>query len=951
MRKNFIAPQLTQLFNEILASKPYIRVLEIEKTGRHSAVDDLPGALRPIIRFKSALDDLPDGIRVRIRKDTLPWMGLEDSNGTHPTQEHMEVGSKKIPKPSIEGDHGEYDVILFCHSLDGFSPKSYAIKKASLRLAHSGKVVVFDRAGKFFNGLICERTTTDSTANLWVPDISLDDTTPFIAGVEGEIKEGYKALRHHWSQVCRALGGWGSLYGFKYPGAQPSVGAGSWLQGGIGPLSRVHGLACDSITGAVIVSLQSGELMCVGKVPSRQRPAEWDPPAIRPPNEDEILWTLAGAGTNIGIVVAVVFKTYPAREYLMERWKITLDTDDEANHQLKIYDGMAESLPAESTSADMYLFRESGQLHLNGGTTTSWPVNKASQALPIRRYSTKSWGSPENRDICDHIGLFKRQTYLSEMHESRGKAQVSSFKRCVSLGSLEQESIRKPILEAMKSPPSPLCYLHLVQGGGAVRKLHPTATAFGCRKWEHACVITGVWPREENGTKLEVSVIAWVYKLATDLLAAAGSRGAYAADLGPDPRDAVLAANAVGPNLPCLVRLKEQLDPQNTLAYACPLLKSVPTPRLVVAVTCGSRVDLEDCIKEWRRVLAEYEEDRHPRFLVPTCNHPHSFKQTCIETRINNISENTRREYAEAKKADLIFLDRNRRHEEEPRPGALKFYREQVNGQPDFAQMHFQRLMSTIGNIDILLLTGLKGNSFVDKYSHLVPNSKLVSVHIKDATDPWDGVSGYRIGANIAENVFNTPTGSKAKVSMSFEDFNDSRRRCFAKMYLIPLFASTLRLRQDIQVMSEFQSKVEFRHIRNIGRYTSLLKRHLGIHGVGGFKDTVTKVDIVVGCEIGGRKFAARLANAVEKPLVLIREVKGHPPPVPRISTEKITSRPSSRPPPPPPQPSSSSSSSDSAYSSLHSEDSAEQGPNEQEPKTYFKSQQVNSNRVRPSSS
>jgi FAD/FMN-containing dehydrogenase len=41
-------------------------------------------------------------------------------------------------------------------------------------------------------------------------------------------------------------------------GSRPSVDAGLWLQGGIGHLSRLHGLACDSIVGVVVVSVASG---------------------------------------------------------------------------------------------------------------------------------------------------------------------------------------------------------------------------------------------------------------------------------------------------------------------------------------------------------------------------------------------------------------------------------------------------------------------------------------------------------------------------------------------------------------------------------------------------------------------------------------------------------------------------------------------------------------------
>jgi hypothetical protein len=82
-------------------------------------------------------------------------------------------------------------------------------------------------------------------------------------------------------------------------------------------------------------------------------------------------------------------------------------------------------------------------------------------------------------------------------------------------------------------------------------------------------VITGVWPRNQDGTILARSVMQWTYDVAQDLLLV-GS-GAYGADLGPDPRDAVLAAHAFGPNRPKLACLKRDMDSGNVLAHACPI--------------------------------------------------------------------------------------------------------------------------------------------------------------------------------------------------------------------------------------------------------------------------------------------------------------------------------------------------------------------------------------------
>ena len=109
-------------------------------------------------------------------------------------------------------------------------------------------------------------------------------------------------------------------------GARPSVGAGLWLQGGIGHLARLHGLACDAIVGAVVVGANSGQVLYVGRVPSQFRPAG----AMLPENETDLLWAMKGGGTNFGIVISVTFKSYTAPTYLVRDWVVPLSDSTKA---------------------------------------------------------------------------------------------------------------------------------------------------------------------------------------------------------------------------------------------------------------------------------------------------------------------------------------------------------------------------------------------------------------------------------------------------------------------------------------------------------------------------------------------------------------------------------------------------------------------------------------------
>lgn len=82
-------------------------------------------------------------------------------------------------------------------------------------------------------------------------------------------------------------------------GARPSVGAALWLQGDIGYQARLHGLACDAILGAVMVSVKSGKIHCIGHVPTQYNPAS----AFCPKSEADLLWACKEAGTNFGILI------------------------------------------------------------------------------------------------------------------------------------------------------------------------------------------------------------------------------------------------------------------------------------------------------------------------------------------------------------------------------------------------------------------------------------------------------------------------------------------------------------------------------------------------------------------------------------------------------------------------------------------------------------------------
>ena len=641
-------------------------------------------------------------------------------------------------------------------------------------------------------------------------------------------------------------------------GARPSVGAGLWLQGGIGHLARLHGLTSDVIVGAVVVSVASGQILYVGCVPDQCRPAH----SVRPENEDDLLWALKGAGTNFGIVISVTLKAYAAPTYSIRSCVLALDNDHEAQLKLRDFNKLVAGKLPRNCSADAYLFWDADGLRL-GVTTFETSTTLATQTSTPR---ATILGLETSFETVDSVGLFESEMYVSGMHGGHSGGKTSSFKRCLFLEHIGAVSLAEVLVEAVKTRPSPLCYLHLLQGGGAVGDVAVDATAFGSRDWDFACVITGVWPRDKDGTEIARRSIDWVYAVARNLLPL--SRGIYGADLGPDPRDAAMAAEAFGLNLSRLARLKYTFDPHNILAYAFPLPKVPIEPGLIILVTGENGAGKDYCADIWASTMLEY---------------PHK----SLKTRVVSISDAVKREYATATGADLGRLLSERAYKEQHRASLTAYFQTMAQQRPLLLQENFLNAVYDSANVDVLLVTGMREEDPVATYSPLLPDSRFLEIHVQGSIETREDFQGHRRGSN-SEKESNSTGSGPALVSLghspSFIFANDSpgsdAARVFAEHFLFPFFHEDLqRLADMVRPVSNFpQPGVQFRHVLNICQQpgglalcTSLLQRY--------FIEDWCSFDALVCCETGGFVYASALALRVGKPLVLVREAGKLPPP------------------------------------------------------------------------
>ena len=637
-------------------------------------------------------------------------------------------------------------------------------------------------------------------------------------------------------------------------GARPSVGAGLWLQGGIGHLTRLHGLSCDAIVGAVMVSVVSGQILCIGRVPDQHRP----PDAVRPDNQDDLLWALKGAGTNFGIVISVTFKAYPAPIYSIRNWHIPLSDNLEARLRLGDFDEFVTGKLPRNCSADAFLYWDCDKLHLGVTVFESCTTGLNFEApWPV----SEILGREDSFQVVDGVGLFDTEMYMSAMHGGHSGGKTSSFKRCLFLKAIGGVDIANVLLAAVETRPSPHCYLHLLHGGGAVADLADDATAFGCRDWDFACVITGVWPRDQDGTEIARVAVQWVYHVAGQLLPL--STGAYGADLGPDPRDAVLAARAFGPNRPRLARIKRSSDPGNVLAYACPLPKAPMEPKLTILVTGESCAGKDYCADIWVSVFN-------------TCTNNKGLRARAV-----SISDATKREYAAASGADLKRLFKDRAYKEQHRPALTTYFQAQVRQRPRLPEEHFLKAVYDAVDVDMLFITGMRDEAPVAALSHLVPGSRLLEVRVKASKDTRRLRRGCQAGNDSADDNEGNKDGKDPPALILYNDeTGPEAAKQFANQYLLPFFHEDLqRLANMVRLVPNFpRPGIEFRHVLDISQQpgglnlcTSLMQTH--------FTSDWTKIKAIICCETGGFLCASALAARVDVPLALVREAGKLPPP------------------------------------------------------------------------
>lgn len=304
--------------------------------------------------------------------------------------------------------------------------------------------------------------------------------------------------------------------------------AGLALGGGLGWLNGKHGLTCDNLIAAEVVTAAGDRVLAN---------------ADRNP---ELLWGLRGGGANFGVVTSFTFRlhqvdtvlagalTYPARK---------------ARAALRLYHEFARGCPDELTTALSLSRPGGGEVAVSIVLCCSGPFDRVDRLLgPLRSLG------PEV-DAIEPIAY----PALQSAADAGYPPEQQHYWKSGYLTEIGDELI-DVMLDFVARMPSPASGVGLQQLHGVAGRVERSATAFPHRGDRYDCLILSQWPDPADSEHN----IAWTSEL-FDALGPFLATGVYVNNLGDEGDERV--REAYGPNYDRLAALKTRYDPTNLFRH------------------------------------------------------------------------------------------------------------------------------------------------------------------------------------------------------------------------------------------------------------------------------------------------------------------------------------------------------------------------------------------------
>jgi FAD/FMN-containing dehydrogenase len=301
--------------------------------------------------------------------------------------------------------------------------------------------------------------------------------------------------------------------------------AGLTLGGGMGWLMGKHGLACDNLISAEVVTAEGKTV---------RASAEENP---------DLLWGLRGGGGNFGVVTKFQYHLHPLEPML---GGLVLHPIDNARAVLRFYREITQELPDELTVYAGLLTAPDG--NVVSGLVVAYsgdPAEGEKVLAPIRAF-----GPP----VADTVGVVPYIQHQSMFDDAYPRGQFHYWKSGF-MDTLPDEAI-DALVEQFNRRPTPLAHLILEHMHGAASRVPATATAFPHRFVHYNLGAFSIWdnPKDEDAGR---KWVAGFWQAVQPYL----SGRVYVNYLGQEGADRV--REAYGPNFDRLAALKKKYDPTN----------------------------------------------------------------------------------------------------------------------------------------------------------------------------------------------------------------------------------------------------------------------------------------------------------------------------------------------------------------------------------------------------
>jgi FAD/FMN-containing dehydrogenase len=346
------------------------------------------------------------------------------------------------------------------------------------------------------------------------------------------------------ARTVRAQGGltWGELDGETQKHGLATTGglvtttgvAGFTLGGGIGWMMRKHGLACDNLIGAEVVTADG----------QRVRASESE--------NAELLWGLRGGGGNFGIVTEFEFRLHPVSEIVggLLGWPAS-----SARDVLRVWREWVRDTPDDLCTMAAFLYAPPEPF-----------VPEEVQGTPIfgiACFHLNTEGTADAdfqalRDLgpaLDVVGPMPYQA-IQGMFDAGTPRGSHNYWRSGYLDELSDEAIDTIIAHAGDIP-FPMSQIHIHQMGGAMSRVPDGASAFGSRQAPFLMNYIALWldPAQDDDN------VAWC-KRASDAMAPYTTGQRYVNFLADEGEAGVRSAYE-SETFERLQNLKVRYDPTN----------------------------------------------------------------------------------------------------------------------------------------------------------------------------------------------------------------------------------------------------------------------------------------------------------------------------------------------------------------------------------------------------